>query len=274
MKTYGFPKAINATQEEFLKLCELGGGRGGGPARSKVQQLLRDRGRKLNEFAYTEVAEQMKEFGDRNPWHVCFAIGMSWGRLAKLELAFTSAAVNLIEQWTDDDLRVARTFHYERGPDPIEQTLRGASVLFSKVTLPPKLPNTFEGLRRAQDRWLSPILSPERPRYIGSWNATALFMVALFAQPDLAKTYRELSVMLPPGGPVFAALSMLHKVHILSKEPDGSALDDQAFEPGVIYSNNGLFTELLVGPLDWSLIDLHSGLYMLGTRLAESRQWE
>ncbi|HTU34295.1 MAG TPA: hypothetical protein VMF66_10875 [Candidatus Acidoferrum sp.] len=274
MKIDGLPKPINATQEEFLNLCKLGGGSNGGPARSKVQQLLRARGQKLNERAYDEVAIQMEEFASRNPWHVCFAIGMSWGRLAKLELAFTAAAVNLIEEWNDGDLKIARAFHFERGPEPIEHSLRGAHILFSKVTLPSKLPNTFDGLRRAQDRWLSPILSPERPRYIGSWNATAMFMAALFAQPDLAKAYRDLSVMLPPGGPIFAALKVLHQVHILSKPPDGSALDDEAFEPGVIYSNNALFEELLKGLADCSLIDLHSGLYMLGTRLPESKQWE
>jgi hypothetical protein len=80
MKTDGLPAPINATQEEFLNLCKLGGGAHGGPARSKVQQLLRSRGQKLNELAYSEVADQMKSFADRNPWHVCFAIGMSWGQ--------------------------------------------------------------------------------------------------------------------------------------------------------------------------------------------------
>ena len=101
-----------------------------------------------------------------------------------------------------------------------------------------------------------------------------MFMVAMFAQPDLAKKYVELSVMLPPGGPIFAALKLLHQVHLLKHGPDGGALDDELFEPGVIYSNNGLFIELLKGLHDCSLIDLHSGLYMLGTRLAESKNWE
>jgi hypothetical protein len=274
MKTDGLPKSVNGVQEEFLHLCKLGGGTNGGPARSKVQQILRTAGKKLNEFAYGEVADQMDEFSDRNPWHVCFAVGMSWGHLAKLELAFTAAAVNLMETWNDDDLKVARAFHYERGPEPIEHSLRGAHILFSRVVLPAELPNTFERLTRAQNRWLAPILSPDRPRYIGSWNATAMFMVALFAQPDLAKAYRDLSVMLPPGGPIFGALKILHQTHILSVGPDGSELDDQAFEPGVIYSNNALFVELLKGLPDCSLVDLHSGLYMLGTRLSESKQWE
>lgn len=274
MKTSGFPKAVNATQTQFLKLCELGGGTGGGPARSKVQHLLRESGKKLNEFAYEQIGQQIAELANRNPWHVCFAVGMSWGHLARLDVTFSEAAVNLIEGWNDDDLKVARTFHYERGPGPIEQTLRGAHVLFSKVTLPSLLPDTAKGLARAQERWLSPILSPSRPKYIGAWNATAMFMVAMFAQPDLAKSYTELSVMLPPGGPIFAALKLLHQVHLLSHGPDGSALDDESFEPGVIYSNNGLFVEVLKGLHDCSLIDLHSGLYMLGTRLTESKNWE
>ena len=274
MKTSAFPKAINATQAEFLKLCELGGGSEGGPARSKVQHLLCGSGKTLNKMAYAEIGQQMKELVDRNPWHVCFAIGMSWGRLAKLDLTFTEAAVNLIEKWNDEDLRVARTFHYERGPEPIEQTLRGGHMLFATVTLPKELPNSIDGLARAQERWLGGIVSPDRPRYIGAWNATAMFMAALFAQPELAKSYRELKVMLPPGGPIFSALGMLHQAHVLQKGPDGSQLDDAGFEPGVIYSNNAQFEELLKGVQDCSLIDIHSGLYMLGTRLSESKNWE
>lgn len=274
MKTTGFPKAVNQTQQKFHELCELGGGSKGGPARSKVQRLLREAGKTLNSFAYEEVAQQQKALPERNPWHLCFAIGLSWGHLAKLDLTFTEAAINLLEHWNDDDLKTARQFGYERGPEPIEQSLGGGSVLFSKVKLPETLPNAIEGLARAQERWLSPIINPGRPKYIGAWNATAMFMVALFSQPSLAQSYRELRVMLPPGGPIFNALSFLHKTHVLHKAPDGSALDEEAFEPGVIYSNNGLFEELLVGLADCSLIDLHSGLYMLGTRLAVSTQWE
>src|SRR5689334_4306459 len=97
MKTTGFPQAINATQAGFLKLCELGGGAKGGPARSKVQELLRERGKNLNVMAYDEIGQQMVELAERSPWHVCFAVGMSWGRLAKLDVTFTEAAVNLIE---------------------------------------------------------------------------------------------------------------------------------------------------------------------------------
>lgn len=230
--------------------------------------------KKTNQYAFAQVDEQIKEFADRNPWHVCFAMGMSWGRLAKFETSFTEAAVSVLENWNDADLKVAKTFHYERGPEPIEHSLRGAHVLFSKVTLPSTLPNTFKGLTRAQERWLSPILSKDRPKYIGSWNGTAMFMLALFAQPALANGYRELSVMLPPGGPIYAGLNLLYKAHILSSPPDGSALDEEAFEPGVIYSNNGYFEELLKGLGDCSLLDVHSGLYMLGTRLAESKEWE
>lgn len=274
MKTTGFSKAVNGTQEEFLTLCELGGGTGGGPAHSKVQQLLRASGKKLNDFAYNEVAEQMAALPGKNLWHICFAIGMSWGHLARLDLTFTEAATNLLEDWNDDDLKVARQFHYERGPEPIEQSLRGGAILFSKVKLPDGLPNTVKGIARAQERWLSPIVSSDRPKYIGAWNATAMFMAAMFAQPDLAMTYRELSVMLPPGGPIFGALKLLHQVHILHQGPDGSALDEEAFEPGVIYSNNGLFVDLLKGLNDCSLIYIHSGLYMLGTRLPESKAWE
>jgi hypothetical protein len=53
---------------------------------------------------------------------------------------------------------------------------------------------------------------------------------------------------------------------ILSQRPAGSELDDAAFEPGALYENNALLAEVRRGRSDWSLLDVHSGLYMLGTR--------
>jgi hypothetical protein len=257
----------NQTQIEFNKLCELGGGVRGGPARTRVCELLRSSGQDLNEWAYSETAEHMRTYADANPWHVCFAIGLSWGHLAKFELGFTGAVVSLLKSWNDDDLRLARTFGLERGPEPIEQSLRGAHMLFSRVTLPTTLPDTLERLSRAQDRWLTPILNPsERPRYIGSWNATAMFMTALFAQPALARTLIEPPPILPPGGPTFKGLQLLHQAGILSQAPAGSELDDADFEPGALYENNALLAEVRKARSDWSLLDVHSGLYMLGTR--------
>jgi len=61
-------------------------------------------------------------------------------------------------------------------------------------------------------------------------------------------------------------LALLHRVHFLPKKPAGSELDDEAFEPGAIFENNALFVDILKGVSGWSLVDVHSGLYMLGTR--------
>lgn len=126
-----------------------------------------------------------------------------------------------------------------------KHTLRGARNLFGRVVLPATLPTTLERLSTAQQRWFSPILTgPDRPRYIGSWNATAMFMTALFAQPSLAATQVKPEPLLPPGGPIFKGLQMLHKAGLLRTGPVGSELDDQAFEPGALYENNNLLTEL------------------------------
>jgi hypothetical protein len=220
------------------------------------------------------MAEHLGAYPDANPWHVCFAVGLCWGHLAKLDVDFTGAVVNLLADWNDEDLATARSFHLERGPDPIEQSLRGAHMLFGRVTLPSTLPSTLRQMSMAQERWLSPILTgSNRPRYIGSWNATAMFMTALFARPELAAEQVEPPPVLPPGGPIFGGLKILHQVGTLSRPPAGSELDDQAFEPGALYENNALLADLRRGRDDWSLVDVHSGVYMLGTRHPQSNTW-
>lgn len=266
-------RPINETQRQFAQLCANGGGIKGGPAKSKVLELLRWSGSKLNEGAYDQTREQFEAFPDANPWHVCFAVGLAWGHLAKLETGFTGHVVNVLTDWNAHDLSGACAYHLERGPEPIEKSLMGAHNLFGRVVLPIPLPSTLERLDTAQQRWLSPILSPSRPAYIGSWNATAMFMAALFAQPTLAKTQRKPRPILPPGGPIYAGLKILHDTKIVGREPAGSHLDDEAFEPGALYENNALLTELVDGLSDWSLIDAHSAVYMLGTRDPRSDSW-
>lgn len=268
------PEPVNSTQREFENLCRLGGGRRGGPAVSKVLDLLRSSGQRLNAWAYEAISEQLETFPEANTWHVCFAISLSWGHLAKLDIEFTRHAVALMSDWNDDNLKAARSFHLERGPEPLEASLMGGYSLFNKVRLPLPLPTTLERLWMAQERWLSPILNPaERPRYIGSWNATAMFMAALFSQPELAKMQRTPKPVLPPGGPVYNGLKMLYDTSVLVRRPAGTELDDEAFEPGALYENNQLLVELLNGRKDWCLLDAHSGVYMLGTRDPRSDNW-
>lgn len=160
---------INRTQEEFKKLCDLGGGLKGGPARGRVQKLLRASGKSLNQVAYAEAAEHFSELSDRNPWHLCFAIGLCWGHLAKLDLDFCDAATRALATLNDADIKVASKFHYERGPLPIEQSLRGGYLLFQSVKLPDALPTTLSGIRKCQNDWMKPIANKAtRPKYIGA----------------------------------------------------------------------------------------------------------
>lgn len=64
-----------------------------------------------------------------------------------------------------------------------------------------------------------------------------------------------------------------HSAKVLSKQPESSELDDQAFEPGALYLNNELLSELCRMRDDWCLLDVHSGVYMLGTRHPQSANW-
>jgi hypothetical protein len=268
-------KPLNDVQVRFNELCDKGGGAGGGPARTKVQELLYEGSKKLNALAYDEITTHLKAFPNANPWHVCFAVGLGWGHLAKIDEDFTAAAINVLSDLDPSALSLATTFNLERGPTPIEQSLRGGYLMFQRVKLPTTLPDDLRMIGRAQERWLSPLVSPslDRPKYIGSWNATAMFMVALFSKPALAAGLANREVMLPPGGPIFAALTTLYKAKILKRAPSGNELDDEAFEPGSIYENNALMADLLVGRAGWSMIDVHSGLYMLGTRYPPSKNW-
>jgi hypothetical protein len=65
-------------------------------------------------IGHREITEHLDHYQNHVPWHVCFAVGLCWGRLARLDLEFTGAAVRLIQHWNDRDLRLARRFHYER----------------------------------------------------------------------------------------------------------------------------------------------------------------
>jgi hypothetical protein len=100
-----------------------------------------------------------------------------------------------------------------------------------------------------------------------------MFMTALFAQPGLAALHLEPPPLLPPGGPIHNGLKLLSNAGILSTPPAGNDLDDGDWEPGVIFENNALFAELCKQLPGWSLIDVHSGLYMLGTRHPHSGTW-
>ena len=269
---FALPAPINDTQASFAKLCALGEGPEGGPERTKVQELLRDHGKRLNKFASKQAASHFRGNADANPWHVCFAIGLCWGNLARNDPQFVSACVRCLGEWNDADLKQAMSYALQLGPDPIEQSLVGAHELFGKGKLPQTLPNGLERLRIAQDQWLKLVVSSEAHAYIGRWNATAMFLAALFAQPKLAAALTRPGVLLPDNGPIFGALQMLHRVDILSEPPEERELGDKVWLEA-LHVNNDLLHDILVGLPDWSLVDVHSGLTMLGTRDPRSKNW-
>lgn len=264
---------MNEIQQRFVELCNLGGGPRGGPARGRVQELLKDGGERLNRLAFAETEDALSQKPDSNPWHVMFAVGLAWGHLALNEAEFFAAAVGYLDEGDPLVLDEASQFHNERGPEPLRASLASAKTLFENVRLPRQLPSTLDGIKSAQDRWLGRLIGPQRPRYIGSWNATAMFMVATFAQPRLAATMQSNDFMLPPGGPIWVALRHLHRAHLLSRPPAGGDLDDGDWEPGVLFENNALMAELIRGPAGLNMIDLHSGLYLLGNNHPQADSW-
>jgi hypothetical protein len=172
----------------------------------------------------------------------------------------------LYDHYVDEDAFLENPGLYPDGLPPTVHLGHVEKDNGAEIPLPDQLSSSLGSVDTAQQRWLSPILNPNsRPPYIGSWNATAMFMCALFAQPALAATHMAAKPLLPPGGPIYAGLQLLFRARVLLNEPEGSQLDDQAFEPGSLYINNQRLVELLHGMDDWSLVDVHSGVYMLAT---------
>ena len=264
-------KPINSTQLEFNMLCDKGGGSKSGPLPHKVKALLARSGKALNEIARSQAAEHMMEYADRNPWHVCYALAMNWGHLAQRDLAFTGAAVGLLVDWNDTDRKLASKFRTNRGQAAVENSLLGAYEVFNNVTLPKTLPDTLPAMQDAQERWLKYIVA-KRPKYIGSWNAVALFMVALFLRKPLADAMDKPSVLLPPGGPIAKGIATLVNAHVLTSGPSATD-DDDGLNLSAIFVDNAIFYQLKLGIADWNVLDVHSGLYMLGTGLPESDTW-
>ena len=161
----------------------------------------------------------------------------------------------------------------ERGPDLIENTLRGGHMIFDKLTLPIALPDDLDGFRRVHERWLGRIVASDRPAYVGGWNATAMFMIALASRLDVAAQQKDRTPYLPLGGGVLSGLRRLYDAHLLSEPPSETGLDDYSFEPGVLAVNNGLMARLVSFKPDMCMLDVHAGLYMLGTGSPETDKW-
>jgi hypothetical protein len=258
----------NEIQERFNALCEEHAN--GRPDKLEVKKLLQEAGTRLNGRAFDATEKHLRDNSAANPWHVCFAVGLCWGHLARLDLKFSGAVARLLNNWNDDDLALATSFYMERGAEPIRQSLVSAHGLFQKVNLPTTLSSSLSELKIAQDRWLGEIIR-NRPRYFGNWNATAMFMIALFGQRSLADTMKKPELLLPPGGPITAALSLLNQKRVTSRAPAKD--DDEGLQLFRIVEDNNLFADVLNGLSEWSLVDVHSGLYILGTRSPESRHW-
>ncbi len=263
---------VNEMQEVFNDLCEKGGGAGGGPARTRVQAIIREFGQQLNHSAYGQMEEALGWVPEANPWHVSFAMGLCWGTIAKHEKPFFVAATGALASWNDRDRKEACRHHLEKGWDLLEGSLLGGHRLFEDAHLRNDLPDDFEAMEHAQRRWLRS-LEKLAPRYIGPWNSLAVFMSALFARPELASAMRNPPPLLPPGGPISAGLWLLHRARVIDAPPNTEHDDENFASLSAAVIDNHLMHGLLHGLPDCSMVDVHTGIYLLGTRDRRSRKW-
>ncbi len=260
-----FHEHVRQLQDDFNKLCERSNGR---PDKREVQKLLERAGKALNETGYEEAQATFAELTGHNPWHICFAMALVWGHLAHPRRDFVGAAVRYLDKKKDTDLAIALRAYNERGPDPIKRSLEAARTMFCLVDMPERLPETLRALGEAQQRWLTPLYGPNHPPYMGNWNATGMFKMALFQNPTLAGELRDNIVYLPPGGPFDAGLRRLRRHGLLKDSPPER--DEASFDWLAIAASNKLLMEIHGSWDGWSLLDAHSGVYMLGFKLPGS----
>ena len=149
-------RPINETQRRFSVLCAHGGGAKGGPVKHKVLELLRATGQEVNRFAYTQTRQHFAAYATANPWHVCFAVGLAWGHLARLDVAFTGHVVDALTELNDQDLQAACRFHLERGPEPIRKSLLGAYSFLKRSCCPLPCPTIWSSCGRRSNAGFDP----------------------------------------------------------------------------------------------------------------------
>ena len=259
---------INDCQTEYNELCRLGGGPRGGPVRQRVADLLRRAGHELNGWLQADTTAALQRLRDVNPWHLCYAIALVWGRFAKHESDFVDAAARLMSDWNDRLLTEALRHYRELGPDSLEGSLRSGYAAFAEAEglLPRAIPTDAAALRRVQEGWFGLLLSREhRFAYIGNWNGVALFMVALFAHNSLRGDRNLGGVILPSGGPIIQGLRVLYDDGVVAEAPAGHEAEE-SLDPAQLFLLQGQMVALARDCRDADPLDMHSGLYQLGTR--------
>lgn len=259
-------KPLNRIQRDWNALVHDASAENRKIGRSELHRLLITKSRPHTDFAINEMQSQLGELHKYNPWHVLYALGLAWGHFASLDIGFTSEAVEAIATGSPTATAAACKYHLERGPDGIERSLRGARQLFALVPPPATIPDNIRSLARLQQRFYGPSLRAEtRPYGVGGWNATALILMALFARPDLADQLKSSDILMPPSGTISAALALLHRASLVSQRPL-ETLSEDAFDAAATAANTVLMVEVVSGLTSGSIVEVHNGLWLLGTR--------
>ena len=252
----------NKWKQRYNELC----GTSGKPPRSHVVELLCEAGRWFNEDVLeTEVQATFEEFNSSNPWHLSFVVGVAWGQYAKKKTSFYEPALKWLSGRDENALSQAKTENKRSEADALGQCLRSGFRIFETMNLPDTIPTSLDELQQLQLKWIDRVPKLGLPQ-IGDWNFSALFMVMLFDESSRWKQLMDTTILLPLGGPVGNFLHTLVADDVIDEGPWSKRAVEEKIDPGKLFLCQKVMEDLLGGREDRSLVDIHSGLYVMGAK--------
>lgn len=263
---------FNMLQTEFATLVD----RSGDNREILVEglaPLLLDAGGDLN----ANGARQLQEYLTGIPFedlHIgWFVAGIAWGRDAEDSREFVLSAVQAIKSSKPKDHKRAMRFALAGRHRRLENLLRAGRQIVLQERHPCPI-SAIEELNEYQQRLFKALQLLPDVQGIGNWNLGAMFFCAALSDPQWRVEMNKARPRLPMSAPIFHSMEQLYSLRVLSRQPNYNPWrpKDSSY-PEALYSNNALLEELCQKLGTSRILDIHSGLYLLGTRNVDANSW-